>query len=208
MFVVSDHGHTVRCSRRDLRNTLSKYWEAKRGHFDDPRVFLGTSRDDDTKGDKPKYVLDLSRPVVGLVTALEAGTQNVQDSIYHPASGKCIEVLSQADVAYVKADVAGCRDFDLATKFALLNSQRLALPRDVYAQAACLVEAIQSADLSDLTDEFIGRLMEFQKWAVKAKVNSYAGLIGVSIAHAKYRQEQEAPQATDRRNEAQFVMFV
>ena len=77
-----------------------------------------------------------------------------------------------------------------------------------YAQAACLVEAIQSADLSDLTDEFIGRLMEFQKWAVKAKVDSYAGLIGVSIAHAKYRQEQEAPQATDRRNEAQFVMFV
>ena len=131
VFVVSDHGHTVRCSRRDLRNTLSKYWEAKRGHFDDPRVFLGTWRDDDTKGDKPKYVLDLSRPVVGLVTALEAGTQNVQDSIYHPASGKCIEVLSQADVAYVKADVAGCRDFDLATKFALLNSQRLALPRDV-----------------------------------------------------------------------------
>ena len=71
VFVVSDYGHEERCAKSELRSRLQTYFASRVGHFANLSVFLGTWRNEESE--PSSFCMDLSRPRIGLLPALEAG---------------------------------------------------------------------------------------------------------------------------------------
>ena len=133
VYVVSTEGHEKRVTKGNLRPELQLYFLDKRGHFDDPAVFL------DTWLDGEDAVFDLSVPCRGLLQALMLGHVNRQTAIYHPASRGFLQVPDSRELSRIAAACACAERKTFPDALACVDASLSDLPQDVYVGVLDLI---------------------------------------------------------------------
>ena len=182
VYVVSTEGHEKRVAKGNLRPELQLYLLDKRGHFDDPTVFLGTWLDGEDA------VFELSVPCQGLLQALMLGRINRQTTVYHPASKGFLQVPDSRELSRIAAACACAERKTLPDALACVDASLSDLPQDFHVAVLDLISAIRSTPSADVTEETLTELQRICKRASEVD-GSYASWIGVAMAHAVHQRK-------------------
>lgn len=182
VYVVSTEGHQKRVTKGNLRPELQLYFLDKRGHFDDPTVFLGTWLDGED------VVFELCVPCRGLLQALMLGHANRQTTVHHPASNGFLQVPNTRELSRIAAACACAERKSLPDALACVDASLSDLPQNVYVAVLGLIDTIMSVPPDHVTEQTLEQLQRICKRAGGFD-GKYASWLAVALAHAAHQRK-------------------